>query len=154
MQRPWWPLAVFVTACLAVWLFRSDASPGASTPDGPDLVQVFRTSDDAAQARRDAWTFATLCSSLADQIEYDGQLSQPRLRTGVQLDDLRRWAREYRLEGRSFSAEYPALPQTVRDFLDSQVGTAGGPIDAAQRTRWITALRTLSRCAAYAGDVL
>jgi hypothetical protein len=132
-----------VIGVLSYALFRDKFLPSHPVNTGT-LGKAFETNDDRDAAVRDAHIFATLCVSLADAIEYDSKQSAPRLRTGTQVDDLRRAVREYRMKGASFAMKYPALPGAVDAFITSRVGTSGGPLDVEQRKKWIAAFRELS----------
>ena len=121
-------------------------------PAGPDLVKAFATNDNRTEARQHAHVFATICSSVADYLEYDGTRSEPLIKTGVQIDELRRALRQTRTKGWSFLASYPDLAKPLEDYLSAQLGTSGGPIDAAQRAKWVTAMRQVSVCAEFAAS--
>ena len=121
--------------------------------DAPDLVEAFSQSDNKLEAKEDALLFSTMCYSIAEAIEYDGNLKEPRLRTGRQLDQLRRWTREYLMEGKSFGVKYPSLPPVIKRYLDKELGTEAGPLTEAKRKRWIRAFRKLGEAAEYAGKV-
>jgi hypothetical protein len=101
-------------------------------------------------AATDAATTAALLEELAGQIEWDGQHTEPRLRTGAAFDDLRRAARELRTRGVSLGARQPAVRDEIKRFLDAEAGTEGGPVDAAARTKWVKAYRAVSQAAAEA----
>jgi hypothetical protein len=130
--------------------------PPPDRPDGPDLYAVFSATGGGQQAHRDAVSFGVLCESLASIIEYDGQRGEEsRLLSGVQLDDMRRWSREYYMRGESFGQRYPQLPEVVGSFLELKIGeSSGGPVDDAVRGRWIAAHRSLARSALYAANRL
>lgn len=155
MQRPSHNLLRLAAAGLCLWYLTAGGCRQSVPPpdDAPDLVAAFATNDSALEARTDALTLGELCRSIADVIEYDGQLEQPRLTTGVQLDRLRRWAREYRLGGKSLAVKYPELPPILRGYLDAKVGTSGGPITAAQRQQWVAAYRTIAAACEYAANL-
>lgn len=155
-NRPTWLIVAVIVA--AIW-WVNQQSGTADTPvtppaGGPDLVAVFSQSDNMSQAAQDAADMGKLCNAIARQIEYDGTRPQPRLTTGQQMDDLRRWAREYFTNGQSLGVQYPKMPATVKAFLDSQLGTAGGPINAEQRAKWVSAFRTLGESSRYASTKL
>lgn len=118
--------------------------------DAPNLVEAFAQSDSRTQAKEDALTLAALCRSIADVIEYDGKLDKPRLKTGQQLDRLRRWTREYSLNGASLGSRYPKLPVEIKKYLDAKLGTDAGPVDSAKRRKWIEAFRKIAEAAEYA----
>ena len=101
-------------------------------------------------ASQDAATTAALLEELAGQIEWDGQQTEPRLRTGAAFDDLRRAARELRCRGVSLGARQPAVRDEIKRFLDAEAGTEGGPVDAAARAKWVKAYRAVSQAAAEA----
>lgn len=156
MQRPTW-LIVAVVVGLIWWTSRPGAAPLTPVvppPGGPDLVAVFSQSDDPCQAAQDAADLGRLCKAIARQIEYDGTRPQPRLTTGQQMDDVRRWAREYFTAGKSLGVQYPLLVPAVKTFLDSQLGTAGGPVSLEQRAKWVAAYHTLAQSAEYAATKL
>ena len=118
--------------------------------DAPDLVAAFRQTDNPLEAKEDALTLAALCRSIADTIEYDGHLDEPRLRTGQQLDRLRRWTREYALRGESLGRKYPELPPRLKSYLDKKLGTDAGPLTPDQRKKWVDAFRKIAEAAEYA----
>jgi hypothetical protein len=121
-------------------------APGPSPVVGLDLRGLFR----GEEASQDATTTAALLDELASQIEWDGQQAEPRLRTGAAFDDLRRSARELRTRGVSLGARQPAVRDSIKAFLDAQVGTDGGPVDAGKRAAWVAAFRSVAQAAAEA----
>jgi hypothetical protein len=121
-------------------------APGPAPVVGLDLRGRFVGVDAAA----DAATTAALLEELAAQIEWDGQQTEPRLRTGAAFDDLRRAARELRTRGVSLGARQPAVRDAIKTFLDAEAGTEGGPVDAASRAKWVKAYRAVSAAAAEA----
>lgn len=142
---------------LAAWLLIARPFDGAApaplpAPAGVDLAAAFATNDDRAEAAEHARTFAAICRSLADCLEYDAGRSEPLLKTGVQVDDLRRGLRQIRMRGWSFLAKYPELGPRTEAFLAGQVGTSGGPLSAEDRTKWIAAFRTLAAAAEHAAS--
>ncbi len=102
------------------------------------------------EAAADAAATAALVGELADAIEWDGQQTEPRLRTGAAFDDLRRSARELRCRGVSLGARQPAVRDEIKGFLDQQVGTDGGPVDAGQRAKWVAAFKAVAQAAGEA----
>lgn len=161
--RPLWPLVIF--GLIAALILLSDRAPQPRPnpeprPAGPDLVAVFAAAPDRDKARTDALAFSHLCESLAIKIEYDGRLAAPRITTGAQCDELRRWAREYGLSGGSFADTYPRLPDVIKTYMDAALGTSGGPIDVSGaegktvRQKWVDSLRAISQSAEYAANTL
>jgi hypothetical protein len=154
-RRSYLPLLVAIS--LAAWLVmarpfdQAVPAPGPA-PVGVDLQAAFATNDDRAEAAEHARTFATICRSLADCLEYDAGRSEPLLKTGVQVDDVRRGLRQTRMRGWSFLAKYPALASATESYLVSQVGTSGGPLSAEDRAKWISAFRTLAAAADHAAS--
>ena len=100
-------------------------------------------------AAADAAITSSLLSALADAIEHDGQ-HEKRLTTGTQLAELRTLAREYRTSGVSLGQRQPLARDAIKTYLDSEVGTDGGPFDDAARARWVAAFRVVSKAAAAA----
>jgi hypothetical protein len=119
-------------------------------PSGPDLVKAFATNDNRAEARGHARVFGTICTSVAEYLEYDGTRQEPLIKTGVQIDDLRRALRQTRTKGWSFLTKYPGLEGELETFFTRHLGTSGGPIEKAERDKWVAALRQVSACAEYA----
>lgn len=156
-RRPTWLLlaALVVIVLLVVERNGDQVKPVPRPPaDAPDLLPAFSATDDLLQAKQDASDFAALCCALADQLEYDSKLPSPRINTGVQMDDMRRWAREYFLSGQSLGVRYPKLRDIVKDYLDRKLGTDGGRLDDAKRKAWIDALRVLAEAGRYAASRL
>lgn len=98
-------------------------------------------------AAEDAAAFAGLCSAVADCLAKDGTATTPRITTGAQLEDLRIAASEGRFLPRSLSREQPHVSAAAGRYLDSVVGTSGGPLDATTRARWVEAFRALATAA-------
>ena len=108
-------------------------------PDDPNRV--------IDRSKYDAELTAAITAELADAIERDGNQTEPRLKTGAAFDDLRRVARELRCRGVSLGARQPAVRDAIKAFLDAQVGTDGGPVDADERAAWVSAFRAVSSAA-------
>lgn len=98
-------------------------------------------------AAEDAAAFAGICRGIAEALAADGTKPQPRITTGVQLEDLRIAACEGRFWPRSLSREQPHAMAAAGRYLDEVAGTSGGPLDATARMRWITALPALADAA-------
>jgi hypothetical protein len=92
-------------------------------------------------AAEDRVLMGHLCASLADAIEHDGQRHEPRVRSGVQVEELRTIAREGRTAGVSIGDRQPAARQAIGDYLDREAGKSGGPLDADSRAKWVRAFR-------------
>ena len=120
--------------------------PAPAPVVGLDLRGRFVGPDAAA----DAATTAALLEELADAIAFDGTQAEPRLKSGAAFDDLRRAARELRTRGVSLGARQPAVRDEIKRYLDQQVGTDGGPVDAGQRAKWVAAFRAVAQAAAEA----
>jgi len=101
-------------------------------------------------AGHDAAAVACLCAEVADCIAWDGEQPEPMLKTGTQFADLRRRARELRMQNDSIGNRQPHVREAIKDYLDEQVGVDGGPVDAASRGRWVAAFREIGRAAANA----
>jgi len=98
-------------------------------------------------AAEDAAAFAGLCRGLADALEADGSRPQPRITTGVQIEDVKVAAAEGRFLPRRLTQEQPHAVAAAGKYLDEVAGTSGGPLDAAARARWIEAYRELATAA-------
>ncbi len=157
--RPLILLAV-VTAAFFFFTFRfGDNEPAPSFPKtGPELVPVFQKSSNLQEAAHHAKVFGTICKTLADTLERDATLPEPRMKFGSQVDDFRIAIRDMRFSG-SLAQKYPDLGPAANEFLTEEIGTWGGPIDEdspddpkkrTHRQRWIDAYRQLAECAFYA----
>ena len=143
--------AILLPWCLVAWTHLVQTAPAPAPPAlapvvGLDLRGRFVGPDAAA----DAGTTAALIEELADAIQWDGSQGEPRLKSGAAFDDLRRAARELRTRGVSLGARQPAVRDAIKTYLDAQVGTDGGPVDAGQRAKWVAAFRAVSQAAGEA----
>lgn len=140
-------LALLLLVGMAMAYLREErAVPSPSPPDSFSLKGKFV----GPSAAEDAATLSALCAELAEVIEYDGKQDEPRLRTGIDLDDLRITARNFRTRGVSIGERQPRVREAIHSFLDSAVGTNGGPVTPEQRAKWVTAFRDISRVCANA----
>ena len=151
---PW--LAIIVVV-VVLWVSSgrgcSVPSVAPQPPAGPDLVKAFAANDNRSEAAQHAHVFATICSSVADYLEDDGKRKpEPLIKNGVHVDELRRSLRQTRTRGWSFLVKYPDLGKVIDDHLTAELGTSGGPLDSAQRDKWVKAMRQLQACAQYAAD--
>lgn len=138
-------VAAVLLAGLA-WYLHSPAAP-PDTPPGELVLDGLFVGPTASQ---DAGIVSAMTGELADEIEYDGQQSQPSLKTGVQLDYLRTRARDLRCRGDSIGDRQPQVREAVKNYLDSKLGTSGGPITQEMRDEWVKAYRVVSKSAYYA----
>lgn len=120
-------------------------APGPA-PGGLNLRGTFVGPDAAA----DAATVSALMDELASVIEWDAMQTEPLVRTGVAVDDLRQRARELRCRGVSLGEKHPRARESIKAHLDATAGTSGGPLTPAQRAAWISAYREVARAAADA----
>jgi hypothetical protein len=135
---------------LALLLMPAVRQPEVPTPapdSGPlDLHGLFS----GPTASDDASIVGALCSELADEIEYDGEQPQPYLKTGVSVDELRKAARILRCKGASIGDRQPKARDAIATYLESSVGTDGGPLTAESRAAWVSAYRDIGRAASDA----
>jgi hypothetical protein len=141
--------AALVVAALVSYAWRPARPAPMPQPMPPDAFSL-RGKFSGPTAADDAALLSALLDELADCIERDGTLTEPRLKTGVAFDDLRIAAREARMKGESLGARQPAVKAAVHTFLDQAVGTSGGPVTAESRRAWVAAYRDLSEAAAEA----
>ena len=142
-------LAILAAGAMIAFSIRENGTPAPPAPApvvGLDLRGRFVGPD----AATDAATTAALLEELADAIAWDGTQAEPRLKSGAAFDDLRRAARELRTRGVSLGARQPAVRDAIKTFLDQQVGTDGGPVDAAKRAAWVAAFRAVAQAAGEA----
>lgn len=122
-------------------------SPRPATPPPPDAGLSLRGKFIGPQAAEDAAAMAGLCRGIADALAADGSRPEPRVKTGVAVEDLRLAAAEGRFLPRSLSREQPHVAAAAGRHLDEVAGTSGGPLDATSRARWVEAYRALAQAA-------
>lgn len=142
--------AALLAAAAFAWVSSGPApsptpAPGPA-PGGLNLRGTFVGPDAAA----DAATVSALMDELAAVIEWDAMQTDPLIRTGVAVDDLRQRARELRCRGVSLGEKHPRAREAIKAHLDAAAGTSGGPLTPAQRAAWISAYRDIARAAADA----
>lgn len=140
--------AALAAAGLFMMLMGEDAEPTPG-PEPEGRLQL-RGLFHGPTAGDDAYVIACLCSELAEVIAWDGKLDRPRLRTGINFDDLRIAARESRMRGVSIGDRQPHVRDAIHEYLDAQVGVKGGPVDDEQRSKWVAAYREIARAASAA----
>ena len=144
-------LAILAAGGMVAFAIRETRTPSPQPAPAPVVGLDLRGRFVGPDAAADAATTAALLEELADAIDYDGTQAEPRLRTGAAFDDLRRAARELRCRGVSLGARQPAVRDAIKAYLDQAVGTDGGPVDAAQRAKWVAAFRAVAQAAGEAG---
>jgi len=135
-------LAGAVLAAIVEFAPRPAPAP-APTPAALDLRGKFI----GPQAAEDAAAFAGLCAGIAEALAADGGRTAPRIVNGVQIEDVRVAAAEGRFLPRSLSREQPHAAAAAGRYLDTVVGTSGGPLAAEARQRWVEAFRVLAQAA-------
>jgi hypothetical protein len=136
-------LAVAAVAAAVEFAPRTSPAP----PPAPDAGFSFRGRWVGPRAAEDAAAFAGLCRGLADALEVDGTKSQPRITTGVQIEDIRIAAAEGRFLPRRLTQDQPHAVAVAGRYLDEHAGTSGGPVDAESRGKWVKSLRDLAQLA-------
>jgi hypothetical protein len=135
--------ALLTLALLAAYV---EYGPRNSTP-APGGEFSLRGKWIGPAAADDAAAFAGLCRGIADALEADGSRQQPRITSGVQVEDVRVAAAEGRFLPRRLTQEQPHAVAAAGKFLDEVGGTSGGPLDATARARWVQAYRQLATAA-------
>jgi hypothetical protein len=139
-------IAVAALAGGAVLAAYVEYGPRNSTP-APGGEFSLRGKWIGPNAAEDAAAVAGLCRGIADALEADGSRQQPRIISGVQVEDVRVAAAEGRFLPRRLTQEQPHAVAAAGKFLDEVAGTSGGPLDAAARARWVQAYRQLATAA-------
>lgn len=140
-------LAILAAGAMVAFAIRESGTPSPAPAPAPVVGLDLRGRFVGPDAAADAATTAALLEELAGAIEWDGQQTEPRLRTGAAFDDLRRAARELRCRGVSLGARQPAVKDEIKRYLDAEVGTDGGPVDAKKRSAWVFAFKTIAQAA-------
>ena len=135
--------ALLAGAAIAAFV---EYGPRNSTPT-PEGEFSLRGKWIGPQAAQDAAAFAGLCRGTADALEVDGAKSQPRISTGVQMEDVRIAAAEGRFLPRKLTQDQPHAVAAAGRYLDEHAGTSGGPLDAESRAKWVKSLRDLANLA-------
>ena len=140
-------LAILAAGAMVAFSIRENGKPAPAPGPAPVVGLDLRGRFVGPDAATDAALTAALLEELASQIEWDGQQTEPRMKTGAAFDDLRRAARELRCRGVSLGARQPAVRDEIKRFLDAEAGTEGGPVDAAARAKWVRAYRAVAQAA-------
>ena len=140
-------LAILAAGGMVAFSIRENGKPAPAPGPAPVVGLDLRGRFVGPDAATDAALTAALLEELASQIEWDGQQTEPRMKTGAAFDDLRRAARELRCRGVSLGARQPAVRDEIKRFLDAEAGTEGGPVDAAARAKWVRAYRAVAQAA-------
>jgi hypothetical protein len=135
MNRQTIAIALLAAAGVA-WLASQPGTVPDAAPDSPIRLEWV-----GPTAAADRATMGWLCAGLADALEHDGSRSEPKIRSGAQLEELRVTARDGRMRGESIGERQPAARQAIGDYLDREAGKSGGPLDADGRQRWVAAFR-------------
>ena len=143
-------LAILAAGAMIAFSIRENGTPAPQPAPTPVVGLDLRGRFVGPDAATDAGLTAALLDELAEAIAWDGSQAEPRLRTGAAFDDLRRTARELRTRGVSLGARQPAVRDAIKTYLDQQVGTDGGPVDAGQRAAWVSAFRAVAQAAGEA----
>lgn len=101
-------------------------------------------------ASEDAALVGSMCLEIADEIQFFSNQPEGYLATGIAVDELRRRTREARCRGISIGDRQPAARDAIAKYLESAVGTDGGPLTAEQRSAWVAAYRDVGRAASDA----
>jgi hypothetical protein len=136
-----------VAAAVVAYAWRPAASPTPAPPPQPEGFSL-RGKFVGPTAGSDSQMLAALCEEIAGCLEHDGMKEQPRLTSGAAFDDLRVAAREGRMRGESLGARQPHVRDAIHQYLDAEVGVAGGPVSPEQRAKWVAAYRAISHAAA------
>jgi len=136
--------ALLAVAALAAAV---EFAPRPAPAPSPEAGYSLRGKWIGPQAAEDAAAFAGLCRGTADALELDGTKQQPRITTGVQMEDVRIAAAEGRFLPRKLTQDQPHAVAVAGRFLDEYAGTSGGPLDGESRGRWVKALRDLAQLA-------
>ena len=143
-------LAILAAGGMVAFAILESGKPAPSPAPAPVVGLDLRGRFVGPDAATDAGLTAALLEELAEAIAYDGTQAEPRLKSGAAFDDLRRAARELRCRGVSLGARQPAVRDSIKTFLDQQVGTDGGPVDATKRAAWVSAFKAVAQAAGEA----
>lgn len=152
--------AVLICAFVASGMVRTAPAPEPVAPivpvaDGPDMLAVFRANSNVPQASSHAKEFGQICTKAAATLELDaGRGDDMRLKTGAAWHIYRNDLRLYTTDGWSFASLYPTLPAAMKEYLDRTAGVETKEMDAATRSNWIRAMRSIGTNSLYAAQQL
>jgi hypothetical protein len=140
--RKWLAISLLLIALAFLPGWSRDEQPTPAPDNGPLSLRGDFTGPSASE---DAAIIGSLLSELADEIEWDGSQSEPYLRTGVQIDQLRKAARTLRCRGESVGDRQPKARDKIAAYLEQHVGVEGGPLTPETRAAWVSAFRDVGR---------
>lgn len=145
--------AILVAGAMIAYAIQSRPAPipapPAPPPDGWPTLDL-RGAFVGPNAAEDATTTQCFLNSLGHQLAQDWKKSDPWLKTAAAYDELRRVARDFRMDGQTLGARQPIAKERIAAFLDAAVGTDGGPVDQGEHDRWVRACNDISKAAARA----
>lgn len=140
--RKWLAITALLIALAMLPGWYSTPQPTPAPDIGPLNLRGDYT---GAKASEDASIIGCLLNELADEIEWDATQSEPALRTGVQIDQLRKAARTLRCRGESVGDRQPKARDKIAAYLEQHAGTDGGPLTPESRSAWVSAFRDVGR---------
>lgn len=112
------------------------------------MDEVFVGPGSAADAKK----VAAWLDALADDIEVDGELDNPQLKTNLDVEELRVRASQFITYKLAKSYKDTPFAEIAEAFLTSKVGQETGELTPTQRKAWAQAYRELAdSCRAAAG---
>jgi hypothetical protein len=145
-MKNWRVIAGCILAVMGVVSWLGSVQPPRPSPDAPSAITLDGLFV-GPTAVQDAATVSAMTAEIADEIKWDGEQEKPKMVAAVQFDALRFRVREFRVRGESIGERQPAVRDAVKQFLDRQVGTSGGPVTPEQRAKWVEAYREISKAA-------
>jgi hypothetical protein len=142
--------ALLAAAAVAWSSSRPAPQPTPAPGPAPDSKIVLRGKFVGPDAAADAAATSALLDELAAEIEWDAMQTEPLIRTGQAVYELRARARELRCRGVSLGEKHPRARDAIKEFLDQAAGESGGPLTPEQRSAWVAAYREIARAAADA----
>ena len=112
-----------------------------AAPEGPLVLRGVFIGPTAAE---DAAALAGLARGVSEALRHDADRKDPRIETGLHLEELRLAACEGRFLPRSLTREQPAAAAACGKFLDQAIGTSGGPLTADRRQAAIDAYAAIA----------
>lgn len=138
---------VIAIAAVALALFQALDRGAPAPPPAPSSGLVLAGKFVGPTASDDAVAIAGMCFELADKLELDGREPSPKIVSGQAWDDLRTAVRSSRMRGVSIGERQPHARDAIHKYLDTAVGTAGGPMGEDVRVKWVNAYREIARAA-------
>jgi hypothetical protein len=130
-----------VVLLVLLWLgFRAAPLPNHDK----ELRKVFVSAPNRAESQDCCRHLAKVSGAISQAIDEDSKQADPDLKSGAQLDDMRRrWLKQDRPNG--YEKTVPGIGKAVGNYLKARAGDDPGELTNAKRAAWVKAYGDLSQ---------